>query len=75
MSMSQKNKPIVVITDLSNRINYYQWFVYGFQLLAREGKIELKFHIPLPQRLLVFDHSAFLVRCFNKLKRVVGGAS
>lgn len=71
--MSLKNKPIVVVTDLSNRIHYYQWFVYGFQLLAREGKIELKFHVPLSQRLLVFDHSAFLVRCLNKLKRVVGG--
>lgn len=71
--MSQKNKPIVVITDLSNRTNYYQWFVYGFQLLAREGNIKLKFRIPLSQRLLVLNHSAFFVRCLNKLKRILGG--
>lgn len=73
--MSQKNKPVVVITDLSNRIHYYQWFIYGFQLLAREGKIRLKYQIPISQRLLVLNHSAFFVRCLNKLKRVVGGAS
>ena len=71
--MSQKHKPIVVLTDLSNRINYYQWFVYGFQLLAKEGKIELKYHVPASQRLMVCNHSSFFVRCLNKLKRVMGG--
>lgn len=29
------SKPIVVVTDLSNRIIYYQWFVYGFMLLEK----------------------------------------
>lgn len=69
----QENKPLVVITDLSNRIHYYQWFVYGLQLLANEGKIDLKFQVPLSQCLLLMNNSAFLVRCMNKLKRVVGG--
>ena len=30
--MRQKNNvPQIVVTDLSNRIHYYQWFVYGLQ--------------------------------------------
>lgn len=70
--MSQNHKPVVVITDFSNRINYYQWFVYGFQLLAREGEIELKYRVPLSQRLLVLNHSIFFFRRLNKLKQVFG---
>lgn len=72
--MRQRNNvPQVVVTDLSNRIHYYQWFVYGLYLLASEGKITLRFAIPLSQRLLILNHSAFLVRCQNKIRRIMGG--
>lgn len=74
MHMSQKTSvPLVVVTDLSNRIQYYQWFIYGLQLLAKEGKIKLKFKVPISQRLLLVNNSTFFVRCQNKLKRIVGG--
>ena len=73
MLMSQNvNCPLVVVTDLSNRIQYYQWFVYGLQLLAKEGKIRLKFQVPFSQRLLLNKYAAFFVRCQNKIKRIVG---
>lgn len=66
-------KTTVVITDLSNRINYYQWFAYGLQLLTRQGKIKLKFDVPLSQRLLLINNSSFFVRCLNKVKYILGG--
>lgn len=73
--MRQRNNvPQVVVTDLSNRIHYYQWFVYGLYLLASEGKITLRFAIPLSQRLLILNHSAFLVRCQNKIRGLWGHA-
>ena len=67
------NIPLVVITDLSNRIQYYQWFVYGLQLLERQKTIRLVFHVPLSQRLLLLDKCTFLVRCQNKLRKIVRG--
>lgn len=70
---NKKSLPLVVITDLSNRIQYYQWFVYGLQSLANEGKIKLKFAVPFSQRLLLLNHTTFLIRCQNKIKRIVGG--
>lgn len=60
-------KPTVVITDLSNRIIYYQWFVYGLMLLAKRGNINLRFDVPLSQKVLVVNNTVFLVRCVNKL--------
>lgn len=68
------NVPQVVVTDLSNRIQYYQWIVYGLYLLASEGKITLRFAVPFSQRLLLLNHTTFLIRCQNKIKRIVGGA-
>ena len=62
------SKPIVVVTDLSNRIIYYQWFVYGFMLLDKSGIIKLKFDLPLSQKLYVINHAQFFVRCLNKIK-------
>ncbi len=68
--MNQKNKvPTVVITDLSNRINYYQWFVYGFMLLNKKGVIKLRFELPLSQRVWLFDILPLFVLGFNKIKR------
>lgn len=67
-----KDKPTIVITDLSNRISYYQWFIYGFMLLAKDGTIRLKFNVPLSQWILTKNHFTFFVRCYNKLKHKVG---
>ena len=69
---NKRSLPLVVITDLSNRIQYYQWFVYGLQSLVNERKIKLKFAVPFSQRLLLLNHATFLVRCQNKIKRIVG---
>lgn len=72
--MSQKNNlPTVVITDLSNRIIYYQWFVYGFMLLKKKGEINLKFELPLSQKIWLFDIPPFFIRCFYKIKRTIFG--
>lgn len=67
------SKPIVVVTDLSNRIIYYQWFVYGFMLLDKSGIIKLKFDLPLSQKLYVINHAQFFVRCLNKIKNYFQG--
>ncbi len=68
-----ERKPLVVITDLSNRIQYYQWFVYGLMLLNKKREIKLKFDIPFAQRLYLIDNSAFFVRCLNKIKYMIKG--
>lgn len=64
-------KPTVVITDLSNRIIYYQWFVYGLMLLAKRGDISLRFDVPLSQKVLVVNNTTFLVRCVNKIHAIL----
>lgn len=65
-------KPIVVVTNLSNRIQYYQWFVYGLQLLAKKGEIKLEFKVPFMQRILLYNND-FLVRGLNKIQHLIGG--
>jgi len=71
--MSKKtNIPLVVVTNLSYRIFYYQWFIYGLYLLKKEKKIDLRFHVSLGQYLLKFNVGHFLYRCLNKLKCIVG---
>lgn len=64
-------KPTVVITDLSTeRITYYQWFLYGLMLLSRGG-IRLKFDLPWAQRLYVVNHAerlCFLIAALRALK-------
>lgn len=69
----QSSKVKVVITDLSNRISYYQWFVYGFMLLEREGKIRLKFKVPVFQRLFLIKELALFTRIYNKIERIFHG--
>lgn len=61
-------KPIVVITDLSNRITYYQWFIYGFMLLKKAGVIKLRFDIPFGQKLYLIPYLGFIIYIFKKLK-------
>ena len=58
----------VVITDLSNRYHYYQWFIYGMQKLSRNGEIEFKYKIPFLQRIATIDNSSLLVRIVNNIK-------
>lgn len=65
-------KPTVIVTNLSNRIQYYQWFVYGLQLLAKKGEIKLEFKVPFMQRFLLYNNK-FLVRCVNKIQYLKGG--
>ena len=65
-------KPTVVVTNLSNRIQYYQWFVYGLQLLAKKGEIKLEFKVPFMQRFLLYNNK-FLVKCVNKIQYLKGG--
>lgn len=62
-------KPTVVITDLSsNRVSYYQWFLYGLMLMDKRGDVKLKFKLPLNQKLLVVDNTECLCLCFAYLK-------
>lgn len=61
-------KPIVVITDLSNRITYYQWFIYGFMLLKRGGAIKLRFDVPLAQKVYLMPCLGFIIYVLKRLK-------
>lgn len=58
----------VVITDLSNRYHYYQWFIYGMQKLSRNGEIALQYKLPMMQRIATIDNTSLLVRVINKIK-------
>lgn len=71
--MKKKDIPKVVITDLSNRISYIQWFVYGFMLLSQEHKIRLKFKLPLVQRMYLISWLSFPQRVINKIKKTIVG--
>ena len=67
----------VVITDLSFRPNYYQWFIYGLMLLDKRGDIRLKFELPLNQRLYVVNNlkpTIFFLRAYKRLKRMAFGS-
>ena len=64
----------VVITDLSNKYHYYQWFIYGLQKLAKNEEIVLKYKLPLLQRIATIDNSSLIMRVTNKLKyKLYGG--
>lgn len=63
-------KPIVVITDLSNKIYYYQWFIYGFMLLKKTGAIKLRFDVPLVQKVYLIPYSGFIIRVLKKLEAI-----
>lgn len=63
----------VVITDISNRSHYYQWFIYGFQKLAKSKEIVLEYRLPILQRIAMVNHTALLLRVINKLRRKLYG--
>lgn len=62
------DRPQIVVTDLSNRVNYYQWFIYGFQLLEKDRKIDLKFDVPFTQRLILHSKLGLLVKAIKKVR-------
>lgn len=64
-------KVTVVLTDVSNRLHYYQWFLYGFMLLEKEGKINLKYRVPFIQRLLLSNTFWPLAKVFCRLRSLV----
>lgn len=64
-------KTIVVITDISNRSYYYQWFLYGFMLMRKSGKIKLKYRIPIIQRMTMNIILWPLGKAFKKLHSLV----
>lgn len=64
-----KNLPKVVITDISNRIQYYQWFIYGFQKLAKNKEIRLKYRLPIDQRIYTCHLLMFINRIIGVVKR------
>lgn len=59
----------VVITDLSNRWKYYQWFLYGFMLLSKQNEISLEFKIPLLQKFLLSSRLYKLANIKKKIYR------
>lgn len=72
LKTNNKNVPYVVITNISNRVQYYQWFIYGLMLLKKEGKIKLKFDVPFGQNMLLVPHIGLFVRILNKISRIWG---
>lgn len=65
-------KTKVVITDLSNRYEYYQWFLYGLMLLDKKGEIKLCFDVSFRQRLALVPFMSFANRVLNKLHTLLG---
>lgn len=45
-----ENIPIVCFTHVPIRNSYYQWFLYGFLELERQGKIRIKYRLGLFER-------------------------
>lgn len=66
-----KNIPEVIVTDVSNRIDYYQWFLYGFMLMEEKGKIILKYRTSMTQRMLVSNLLWPLAKLVYKLRSIV----
>ena len=66
-----KNIPEVVLTNVSNRIDYYQWFLYGFMLMEKKGKIILKYRTSMTQRMLMSNLFWPLAKLINKLRFIV----
>lgn len=64
-------KTVVVLTDISDRPHYYQWFLYGFLLMEREGKIRLRYRTPLMQQLLASDILYPLAKIFYRQRSIV----
>lgn len=60
--------PIVVITDISRRTSYYQWFIYGLMLLEKEGIIKLRIRTPLIQRLYFDDLLYNFIRIWKRMR-------
>jgi len=63
----KNNKSKVVITSLSNRAYYYQWFLYGMQLMKRNGEISLEYKIPLSQRLTLTTVGGLVCKIYEKV--------
>lgn len=66
-----KNIPEVVLTNVSNRIDYYQWFLYGFMLMEKKGKIILKYRTSMTQRMLMSNLFWPLAKLVYKLRSIV----
>lgn len=66
-----KNIPEVVLTNVSNRIDYYQWFLYGFMLMEKKGKIVLKYRTSMTQRMLMSNLFWPLAKLVYKLRFIV----
>lgn len=66
-----KNIPEVVLTNVSNRIDYYQWFLYGFMLMEKKGKIILKYRTSMTQRMLMSNLFWPLAKLIYKLRFIV----
>ncbi len=64
-------KVSVVLTDLSNRIDYYQWFLYGFMLMEKAGKIDLKYRTSVIQRISLSAVLWPLAKVINKLRFLI----
>lgn len=59
----------VVITE-GYRWNYFQWFLLGLYELEKQGKINLKFRLPLASHILSFATEKHIVRIADKLRRL-----
>lgn len=65
--MNSQSTPTVVITDISNRFHYFQWFIYGLMLLDKKQTINLKFQVSTAQHLLLSSFLGLPYRVFNKI--------
>lgn len=59
----------------AKRWNYFQWFLLGFYLLQKQGKIKVDIQVPVLQRLSLWNHNSFLSRCGGALLRRIEGDS
>lgn len=63
-------KPTVVITKISPRWNYFQYFILGFYLLKKDRKINLKFRCNPFYILSTVFSNAILCKIFARLHKM-----
>ena len=61
--------PIVILTDISDRISYYHWFILGLMELAKSKQIILKYKLPFLQRSLLSSWLMIPAHILLELKR------
>lgn len=62
-------KRIKVVITSGYRWSYFQWFILGFYYLEKNGKISLKFELPIGSMILAKTSNRILIRLADKIRK------